>query len=405
MFKSGLFSSLYKNSNTHLLAIVALVVISVGALTAFVIESFSPAKASDCSANAIIQCGISGTNQLQEKYDQNAHGDLRDILNDYGIDGDNIDRMVMGVSHKNGDITVNGEVVATDGRSIGRQNLSYSGAINIAGRTYYESNSTDVFLSSKLPTLVLMEDGEFVGGVILDCGNPITGEPVTPEPEPKPEKPKPEKPEKPKPEKPEPYPGISIEKTVNDTEHIITDINQPFTYEIIVKNTGDVDLKNVGVTDVAPTGVTLKSADRGSISSNTWNYTIPSLKIDESMTFTITAVVKEYIEGILENTACVDAPEVPGEPDDCDDATVEVKEPSKIVVCELETKKYPVSILEKDFDNALHSTDPEDCQDEPETPAELPKTGLTKDILQLLGAGGLSTATVAYIISRRGMIV
>ena len=404
MLKSGLFSSLYKNSNARLLTIIALVVISVGTLTAFVVESFSPAKASDCSANAIIQCGINGTNQLQEKYNQNAHGDLRDILNDYGIDGDNIDQMVMGLSHKNGDITVDGEVVATDGRSIGRQNLSYSWAIKIAGRTYYESDSTDVFLSSKLPTLVLMEDGEFVGGVILDCGNPITGEPIAPKP--KPEKPKPE-PEKPKPEKPkpEPKPDVSIEKTVDNKEHITTNINQLFTYEIVVKNTGDTDLKNVNVTDVAPTGVTLKSADRGTISGNAWSYTIPSLKVDESVTFTITAVVKEYVEGILKNTACVDAPGVPGKPDDCDDATVEVKEPSKIVVCELKSKKYPVSILEKDFDKTLHSTDPEDCQDEPETPAELPKTGLTKDILQLLGAGGLSTATVAYIISRRGMIV
>ena len=116
-------------------------------------------------------------------------------------------------------------------------------------------------------------------------------------------------------------------------------------------------------------------------------------------------MIKEYIEGRLENTACVDASEVPGNPDDCDDATVEVKKPNEIVVCELETKKYPVTILEKDFDKALHSTNPEDCEDEPAPPVELPKTGLTQDILQTLGAGGISTAVVAYALSRRGSII
>lgn len=399
MSKKTFFSNLYKNSKKRLFAVTAIVAIATGILTGLVVEKTTPAKASDCSANAIIQCGISSTGQLRDKYNQNAHGDLKDILHHYGINGDNIGEMVMGTSHKNGNITVNGEVVATEARSIGRQHLSNAWEKNISGSTYYEKYSTDVFLSNQLPTFVLLEDGRFVSGVILDCGNLITGNPTKPEPKPEPKPgPKPE-------HKPKPKPEVSIEKTINGKDHLTTDVNKSFTYEITVNNDGKVDLEDVDVTDEAPEGVTLLKADKGEISGNSWSYTIPSLKIGESKTFILTAVVKEYIEGRLENTACVDASEVPGNPDDCDDATVEVKKPNEIVVCVLETKNYPVTILEKDFDETLHSTNPKDCQDEPAPPVELPKTGLTQDILKTLGAGGISTAIVAYILSRRGLII
>ena len=137
MSKKTFFSNLYKNSKKHLFAITAVVAVATGALTGLVIEKTTPAKAADCSANAIIQCGISNTGQLRDKYNQNAHGDLKNILHSYGIDGNNIGDMVMGTSHKNGDITVNGKVVATDGRSIGRQHFSYAWAKNISGGTYY----------------------------------------------------------------------------------------------------------------------------------------------------------------------------------------------------------------------------------------------------------------------------
>lgn len=133
-------------------------------------------------------------------------------------------------------------------------------------------------------------------------------------------------------------PNISIVKTVNNVEETQVAVGEIFTYKIVVKNTGDIDLVNVAVTDPAPEGVTLLGADTGSIVGNKWTYTIPSLKIGESATFTITAKVAVYHAGAMINTACVNAPEVnPGTPDKddaCDTATVTVPKPETPVTPE-----------------------------------------------------------------------
>lgn len=126
-------------------------------------------------------------------------------------------------------------------------------------------------------------------------------------------------------------PNISIDKKVDGVETKTVALEQEFTYQIVVTNTGEVDLKNTAVTDNPPAGVTLLNASVGSIKNNKWQYTIPSLKIGDSSTITVKAIVKSYVEGSLINTACVNAPEVnPGQPtanDDCDDATVTVNKP------------------------------------------------------------------------------
>ena len=131
-------------------------------------------------------------------------------------------------------------------------------------------------------------------------------------------------------------PGISIVKTVNGVEQTQVAVGEIFTYKVVVKNTGDINLTNVVVTDVAPNGVTLLSAQVGTIVGNKWTYTIPSLKIGESVEFTMTAKVASYVAGAMVNTACVNAPEVnpsePGKDDACDTATVTVPTPETPVV-------------------------------------------------------------------------
>lgn len=300
-----------------------------------------------------------------------------------------------------------------------------------------------------------------------------------------------------------PAPDVDINKTVNNKEHEKVKVNQQFNYEVTVKNTGNVDLTNVKVTDTPQAGVTLVSADKGVVAADgkSWSYTIPeTLKPNQSMTFNLKAVVKSYIPGIIKNTACVDAPSVPGNPDDCDDATVEVEETiykceglsvdtinrtnfkftathsvknaeyvrtvfvvrneagaeiarvddtdgvlnytqnnvgkytveaiivvkvdgvektttdakckkpfevkaeevKLIKVCELDTKKI-IKIAEKDFDSKKHSTKLSDC-DTPTVPEELPKTGMTEDILGIFGAGSVVAASAYYTASRRKLL-
>ncbi len=128
-------------------------------------------------------------------------------------------------------------------------------------------------------------------------------------------------------------PNITIVKTVDGVEAKEVAVGQNFTYELVIKNTGEVDMKDVAVSDKAPAGVTLLASDKGTVAAdgNSWSYTIPELKIGDSVTVKLTAKVDAYVSGSLVNTACVNAVEVnPNEPtkdDACDTATVTVTPP------------------------------------------------------------------------------
>lgn len=177
-------------------------------------------------------------------------------------------------------------------------------------------------------------------------------------------------------------PAIQIEKKVDGVEHKQVGVNQEFTYQIVVTNTGEVDLKDSVVTDKAPNGVTFIKASAGTIANNAWSYTIANLKIGESTSFTITASVPSYVAGKIVNTVCVDSPQIPGNPDDCDDASIEVP-------------KIPETPCVPGKDAA--------CTKTPETPTELPKTGASDGIVAFLGLGSLIAAIGYYIASRRAL--
>lgn len=131
-------------------------------------------------------------------------------------------------------------------------------------------------------------------------------------------------------------PAIKIVKTVDGQKQEQVNVNQNFVYQLVITNTGEKDLVNAAVTDVTPEGVTLLSADLGTIANNNWSYTIPSLTVGQSVTVNITAKVATYVAGSLVNTACVNAPEVnpehPSENDSCDTATVTVTPPTPQVL-------------------------------------------------------------------------
>jgi len=195
-------------------------------------------------------------------------------------------------------------------------------------------------------------------------------------------------------------PGVSIEKTVDGKKQETVALNQTYHYELTVTNTGNTALKNVAVSDPAPKGVQFVGANLGMITDNKWSYVIPSLGIGESKSFTITAKVTEEIAGNTRNTACVDAPQVPGNPDDCDHADVNVppKQPGKVVVCNPSTGEI-ISVDEDQEDNYA-PTNSEECQPAP-TPSNLPVTGPVETILKMIGAGSLTGAATYYIASRR----
>lgn len=197
-------------------------------------------------------------------------------------------------------------------------------------------------------------------------------------------------------------------------EHATVDVNNQYDYRLVIKNTGDVDLKSTEVRDAAPSGVTFIDADKGQITNNVWTYTIPELKVGQSTTVVIKAKVTEYVAGTLTNTACVDATEVPGDKDDCDDATVDVEkppvtppapQPEKVKVCDLDDKSIVWVTEDQLEDNPeRYTTDLSKCEEAPEAPevpTELPQTGLGLALNGLAGIGTLTAASYYYVSSRR----
>jgi fimbrial isopeptide formation D2 family protein/uncharacterized repeat protein (TIGR01451 family) len=255
------------------------------------------------------------------------------------------------------------------------------------------------------------------------------------------------------PEPPAPKtPGVNIDKKVNGKETAEVKLNEEFTYQLVVKNTGEVDLTNVKVSDSQPEGIQFIRTDKGSLIGNATtyalSYTIPSLKVGESVTINITAKATKYSATAVKNTACVDAPELNGAPDDCDDATTTTPEPNKVSVCNPETRtiiqvpeadkdKYlPVDspkcekievcvkdsgdttlkpIYKDEFDASKHSTNPEDCkkpatptptptpQTPPTTPQVLPSTGPEAVLGSLVGSSALTYGAYSYLASRRAL--
>ena len=411
------------------------------------------AASRECGDNAIIRCGAMTASELKSEYAKNERG-LKKIYSHYNIDASDIaasGSAKTGYIHTNGDVTVDGKVVATNAYTVGRSG-------SLGGTKVKITDSLSVYqganrLKSTLAAFVFFNsDGTFKSAVIKVCGNPVKATPkakpvykcdnltakvvsrneyqftttttakngakvtgytydfgdgttksgtstvshtyttagtytasvkvsasvngktvtapgeckvtitIAPENCPIPGK---ENYPKDSPKCKEDKPAIEITKTVNDVEHVKVAVNEVFTYQITVTNTGDVVLKDAVVTDKAPSQVTLLSASLGEISGNTWTYTIPELAVGESKSYTITAKYATYASGTHTNNVCVDTPTVSGSPDDCDTASTETYE-----------------------------------EESPEVPT-LPETGLDGGLSALLGAGGIVSTGAAYIASRR----
>lgn len=221
-------------------------------------------------------------------------------------------------------------------------------------------------------------------------------------------------------------PSVKIEKFVGPSleKHYTTDVNAVYDYTLKVTNTGNIQLKDAVVTDTPEEGIELVSAEVGEIKDNVWTTTV-TLAPGESKTFILKAKVPEYKDGSIVNTVCVDATEVPGKPDDCDSATVEVPEPTYTLVCDPETGDI-ITVKEEDAGNYLPKdsekckeapemcpiegkedlpADSEDCKEVPENPkagpVELPETGPAETAMQLVGAMSIVGASSYYIASRR----
>lgn len=159
-----------------LFGIVPLLIIALGG---FKTDAMTIQSTRDCDANAVIRCGARSFDELQTRY---SRPDVAEIYSAFGISDQDIanirDNAVEGQVTRNGDVLVNGEIVATDAMTAGRQNMAGSTAANSGGVTYFRRTPSVSFLSSSEPAFVVMKDGQFVYAIIASCGNPVIASPL-----------------------------------------------------------------------------------------------------------------------------------------------------------------------------------------------------------------------------------
>jgi hypothetical protein len=175
------------------MSLAGLAVLLGGLLTVSVFNGTSQAALPrNCDNNSIIYCGAVDVNELTQKYNENKTGDLAAIYSAYGINAASFGSAKMGEVRKDGTVVVNGEVVATNAYSIGRQNIAGSTPKTIGGKTYYNSPNSTAFLSNSIAAFVFFNaDGTFKSFIITSCANPGDATPKPPKEKPPVEKPKP----------------------------------------------------------------------------------------------------------------------------------------------------------------------------------------------------------------------
>lgn len=131
----------------------------------------------DNDNNAIIKNGACSTDELSKKYKENKTKDLPAIFKHYNVPT-NFSSAKKGEVRKNGDVVVDGKVVATGAKSVGRQNIGNSSKVTIGGKTFYERKTSTSFATNSIQAFVFFDkNGEFQSAVLTSCANPVTAKP------------------------------------------------------------------------------------------------------------------------------------------------------------------------------------------------------------------------------------
>ena len=363
----------------------------------------SPSQAAGCNKFNVVYCGTHSMSELQTAYSRT---EIKELYKEWYVTETMVQggsNMREGVVDANGNITVDGRVVATNAITVQskagtRQPQPQRSYKTSNGYTYYQYTTGQSFVDGPKSYNIYAwfdNNGSFITGVIKDCGNPVWGNPTTP------------------PAKP----ALTCDALQ------VTEIS---------RNTFKFSVKATAKGGASITSYTYNFGDNNIKTTNSSEIQYTYAK-EGNYTVTITVNGKETGEVKRQNPNC--------------QKTVTVKPEPKMIVCDLNTKKYPTEIKESEFDKSKHSKNPNDCKETPakitvcvieeggkkytkeikkeefnekihktnldeckETPTptptpspELPKTGASDAIMSALGLGGLTTATIAYIASRRQM--
>jgi hypothetical protein len=182
--------SVFRHSGTSIkpkLSFAIGLLVALFGLAAVATTTLSKVSAADCDGNAIIHCGFTSASgfisTVRANDSGNGHHDLQAVYAAYGLEPASYDKFVSsarpGTSFKDGRIVVDGQVVATNARSIGRQAAVQGTGFfsqTIAGTTYFGNTNDKAFASPSIPVMVLFDaKGTMQFAVLMSCGNPTTG--------------------------------------------------------------------------------------------------------------------------------------------------------------------------------------------------------------------------------------
>lgn len=338
----------------------------------------------DCDNVAIIRCGVFSKSAMREKAAQN---DVPKIYRAFNISqkdlqGDFVD----GVVWRDGRVTVDGKVVATNAKTAGR---NYGG-------TPIEGTNAGIYPTSKFVTegqtaFVKMIDGKFSFAVIKSCGNPVTATPKNPEPKPEPKF-----------------------ECVDLRAKAITRTKVTFTAKATASNGATIEKYEFGFGDgkgvtVAQPTYTYDYQKVGAFNASVVVHVKVGDKIKKvtAPACTTKVTIKDEKIKVCElatkkiitiNKSDFDANKHSTNPKDCDE--VVIPPVKNIEVCELETKNT-ITIEESEFDSTIHSKNLDDCV---EAPAVIAETGPAAAIAGVLGSGSIGYGVYNYISARRRLI-
>ena len=376
----------------------------------------SPSKAAKCSDFNVVACGTHNIYSVREAYNR---ADVRSIYNHAGVTDSMVNNAApkTGTVYRDGRIVVDGRVVGTAARTFqakaGTLQHSPEGMVNYGGTMYYQYPISHSFVNRNGTVLVESEEifawfdnnGKFVAGVIKSCGNPIWTYNPTPPPA---------------------KPSLTCD-AMQKTE--------------VSRDTFKFSTKATAKDGASVTSYTYDFGD-GTTQTTTSSEVQHTYAKPGNYKVTVTVNGKEGSDVQKTSQGC--------------QTQITVKPEPEIQVCRLSDKKYPVTIKESEFDEKKYSKNPNDCKEVPEelevcileskeikkikkeefnekihttdlskckekpvtppetpstppktpetpTPGELPKTGTANIVMSALGLGGLTTAIIAYVASRRQM--
>ena len=383
----------------------------------------SPSKAAKCSDFNVVACGTHNIYSVREAYNR---ADVRSIYNHAGVTDSMVNNAApkTGTVYRDGRIVVDGRVVGTAARTFqakaGTLQHSPEGMVNYGGTMYYQYPISHSFVNRNGTVLVESEEifawfdnnGKFIAGVIKSCGNPIWTYNPTPPPA---------------------KPSLTCD-ALQKTE--VSRDTFKFSTKATAKDGASVTSYTYDFGD--GTTQTTTSSEIQHTYAKPGNYKV-----------TVTVNGKEGSDVQKTSQGC--------------QTQITVKPEPEMQVCRLSDKKYPVTIKESEFDEKKYSKNPNDCKEVPEelevcvieskqtkkikkeefnkeihttdlskckekpvtppetpstppetpstppkapetpTPGELPKTGTANIVMSALGLGGLTTAIIAYVASRRQM--